>query len=108
MKKKFCKKVKVRDLKVGDRILIQGYSEKHGIGYVESFSDMGDGSTCAYVDMRWRKKRKSGIKWHSDTVPASQSFKVVFNTSDLWLTNMKLHDACVKAGLPLLTSELPF
>lgn len=116
MKKKFCKEVHVRDLKVGDRVLVRnrGEQQKHYIGYVESINDMTDGGVCAYLDIRWRGLRKAEPFWANEKrpIPASQKFQLVFPFSELFLTNMKLHEACVKAGLPLIGSteyfDIPF
>lgn len=114
MKKKFCIPTNTRRLKVGDRIFVRMYSEPNRIGYVESIDEMQDGSLCASIDTRWRKRRKQVEKWYNDhgAGTASQKFCMVFSTSDIWLTNMKLRDAEERLGLGKINQSgfnyLPF
>lgn len=94
MRKKFCVPTNTRRLKVGDRIFIRMYSEPNRIGYVESIDTMLDGSLCANIDTRWRKRRKQVEKWYNDhgAGTASQKFTIAFNSTEIWLTNMKLKE----------------
>lgn len=94
MKKKFCKKVDVADLKPGDRVMIATPYSPQVIGYVESLSPMGE-SVCAYLDIRWRSRRAACALWMSDKsgIDASNKFKLVFNHDTLYVTNMKLNKA---------------
>lgn len=98
MKKKFCKKVEaITDLKPGDRVLVANPYGRHLIGYVESLSDMQDGSKCAYLDIRWRSLRAKCPEWFADDtgLPAGDKFCLVFkhDLSHLYTTNMKMRKA---------------
>lgn len=108
--KKFCKKVEsIADLNKGDRVLVVTPYSKQAIGYVESLSPMGDGTTCAYLDIRWRTLRAKCEFWASDKsgIPAGQKFMLVFNHDTLYVTNMKLNKALAHLNIKPFTPRNP-
>lgn len=113
MRKKFCKQTAVADLKKGDRVLVASPYGKQLIGYVESLSDMSDGSVCAYLDIRWRSLRAKTPHWTEEPrkMPAGQKFCLVFNHDDLYVTDMGLSKALthlnIKPYQPV-DSDCPF
>ena len=103
----------ISELAPGDRVLIATPFSTAMIGYVEALSDMTDGSTCAYVDIRWRKHRKLVEKWYDDKsgILASNKFKIVFKHDVVFATNMKLNEALARLGIKqpqVQHLEIPF
>ncbi|QJQ40024.1 hypothetical protein SPHG1_14 [Salmonella phage SPHG1] len=101
------------ELAEGDRVLIATPYSTAIIGYVESTTEMADGNVCAYVDTRWRKRRKLVNKWYDDKsgILASHKFKLAFNHDTVFVTNMKLNKALARVGIKQYKPEpleIPF
>lgn len=110
--KNYIKRVEnLNELAKGDRVLIADPTSKPFIGYVESISDMTDGSICVYVDIRWRKRRKLVEKWYDDQsgILAGDKFKLVFHFTELYATDLSMKNALARINFkPYYFRELPF
>lgn len=112
MKRKYAIRINnVRELKPGDRVAVIDYYGGSYIGYVESLGDLNDDSYCVYLDVRWRKRRKAVDKWfRDDTMHASNAFKLAFNSTTMYKTNMGLKQAVARLlpGSNTDPLEIPF